>query len=298
MTYPTWPHLENLDRILMFEPFYLSRPFVLTEKIHGFNARFGRAADGTPWIGTRNLVVAEGSAVDTADGQQGFAAFARQHLDRVPLGVTVFGEWAGKGIQKGIDYGTPEFYAFGVMGAKGRLFPWRDVSVAASALRLRTVPVVADEDTWTLDALREMRVGQSLIAEQGREGIVLTPAFAPPDGFTIAKFKAPEFAERAHARREAPPPADLENVHAFVDDYVTDMRLQHVLDQVREAEATDDPLARAYTGHVMRAMYQDVIREAGPDYEALSDEDKKVLGRVMNRKTLLLLEDARIAVVA
>jgi len=40
-------------------------------------------------------------------------------------------------------------------------------------------------------------------------------------------------------------------------------------------------------------MYQDVVREAGQEYEDLADTDKKMLGKVLNTSTKRLLDAAR-----
>jgi hypothetical protein len=42
-------------------------------------------------------------------------------------------------------------------------------------------------------------------------------------------------------------------------------------------------------------MYNDVIREAGSEYEDLADSDKKMLGKVLNATSKKLLDAARLA---
>src|ERR1035437_915823 len=141
---PLWPHLENIDRIRVERPewFDPSATWVITEKIHGFNARFGVDLDGTPWVGTRNNVLFEGDATKwPREAQQGFVGYAADHVMELLVGMTLFGEWAGKGIQKGIDYGEKDFYAFGMMMFDALVY-W-DALVDECHIRgIKTVPII------------------------------------------------------------------------------------------------------------------------------------------------------------
>lgn len=306
--YPKWPHLENLDRVLRDIPDYLTREghtYAVTEKVHGFNARFGKADDGTPWVGSRNQTVAEGDpATWDRNGLQGFVGFAADHMSGVAPGETLFGEWAGKGIQKGIDYGERGFYLFGQSLAGGVSLNPSDLELEAAVHDLRAVPVVAVRQvagTLAVSHLDELRKSQSAISIHDREGIVISPWPPIIDQYghvVIAKYKAPSFEERAHARREQAAPLVLENVQAFVDEYVTATRLEHVLDQVFEAindpsSPGDDPRDVRHTGLVLKAMYEDIVREGRADFEALSETDQKAVGKYCARATKPLLDAAR-----
>lgn len=284
--HPTYPHLENLDRVLSV----LDAPELwITEKIHGFNARFGRDRKGNVWVGSRNRVVDHAT-----EPLQGFTAWALAHADEVEPGITLFGEWAGKGIQKGIDYGAPDFYLFAVM-LDGELEHPGSVEAWQWRIGCKRAPFVASGRAWTLEELDGFRKAPSTIApDHTREGIVLVPW---PTMFTygrpmIAKFKAPDFEERAHARREAPPPADLSTVQAFVEEYATDERLGHVIDQLRE-QGIEDPLDRVHTGALLRAYYADVVREGSDHFEALEPDAQKLVGKVLNGYVKALADDRR-----
>ena len=291
--HPKYPHLENLDRV----PYVLDATEVyITEKIHGFNARFGRTPDGNPWVGSRNNVVDPETTP-----LQGFTDWAMRRVLRLPPGTTVFGEWAGKGIQKGIDYGAPRFYLFAVLDQdRAPVDPERFVDWA-ELLDCTTVPLLYVGPPPPMTALDMLRKGQSLLAEQPREGIVIVPwpPVTDPWGHTvIAKFKHPDFEERAHARREAPAPPDLSTVTAFVEEYATDERLSHVLDQL--AEDGLDGLDRVNTGALLRAYYHDVIREGAADHEQLDADSQKLVGKVLNEhvKTLVAVRREKVLVTA
>ena len=309
-----WPHLENIDRIKAERPGWFDKQatWVVTEKIHGFNARFGIDLDGTPWCGTRNNVVFEGATNFPEDEpdwdrslQQGFIDYAAAHVGWLKDGETLFGEWAGKGVQKGIDYGEKDFYAFGLMDNAGNLAPWSELCDACEPAGIKRVPVVY----WgwglpSVEQLTEWRDETSRIATTQREGICLTQDPPVRDGwghYLIGKFKGAAFSENARVAKPLADLPDMTNLRNFVADYATEVRLQHVLGQVDEelrvqldnAEGRQDSLLVENTGTVLRAMYNDVVREAGAEYEALSDADKKMLGKVLSAATKVLLEDVR-----
>jgi hypothetical protein len=309
-----WPHLENIDRIKADRPewFDQSATWVITEKMHGFNARFGIDLDGTPWAGTRNQVVVEGPGDSFVPDwntslQQGFIGFAAAHVQWLKDGETLFGEWAGKGVQKGIDYGEKDFYAFGLICDEGHLVPWGELEDACRVANIKTVPVLYQGvGLPSVEQLTEWRDGTSKIATTQREGICLTQDPPAKDGwghYLIGKFKGAAFTEVSHAKREVSPDEapDMTAVLDFVAKYGTPERLQHVLGQVREVLAAvtpgtpspSDPLDTRATGDVLRTMYNDVVREAGTEYEALADTDKRMLGKVLNTATKVLLDDAR-----
>jgi hypothetical protein len=305
---PLWPHLENIERIqaereMWFDP---KAKWVITEKIHGFNARFGLDNDETPWVGTRNNVIFEGDPeLWPREAQQGFVGYAADHVSALAVGATLFGEWAGKGIQKGIDYGERNFYAFGLMLPSGTLVDHDALALACMILGVKMVPLLYwDKGLPPIETLNEWREGTSLIATTQREGICITQDPPAKDGwghYLIGKFKAAAFAENARVQKPLRELPDMTNLANFVNDYATPMRLQHVLDQVADGvdpETGDaiplDPLDVRLTGDVLRAMYNDVVREAGAEYEALSDEDKKMLGKVLSSATKKLLDAARL----
>lgn len=297
---PKFPHLENLHRA----PFVLNAPRVwITEKIDGFNARFGRKPDGTFWAGTRNQVLKDG------DDPQGFGSWVRTIEDSSIVhmifpGETFYGEWAGKGVQKRIDYGEPAFWLFAIRRADGDWATPEDVKRAAFDFGFKIAPSLYDGAPLPVEMLDEMRSAESVAAPGAiREGIVIWPYPMQYDEHghsLIAKFKSEAFAERA-SQKTPRVPVDLTNLTAFVADYVTEERLRHVLARVVEENDLrdiDDPLDAIYTGHVLRTMYEDVVREGRADFEALSEEDQRVVGRVVARATKPLLDAARVASIA
>jgi hypothetical protein len=295
-TQPKWPHLENIDK----QPSFLTDAewITVTEKIHGMNVRFGKTPDGTFWVGSRNNVVLEGKQV------QGFYEWAQTRVSDTPNGYTFFGEWAGKGIQKGINYGDKRFYLFGVSKYVEKSYgflDWHSIANWATLMACKSVPVLYDGPwpSMTIDksTLNDWRTGQSLTdAEEDREGICITTWPASTDKYgnpLIIKWKNAAFAEVASAR-EKRAPADLTNVQPFVDEYATVERLEHVLSHVGEDLDTKyNPLDRENTGAVLRAYYEDVMREGAEDFAKLSENDQRLVGKVLNKPVKVMLDDMR-----
>ena len=77
---------------------------------------------------------------------------------------------------------------------------------------------------------------------------------------------------------------------------MTAERLTHVLNQVAEMHALDglDPLDVRCTGDVLRAMYNDIVREGSTDFEELAEKDQKLVGRVCSLAAKVLLDAARL----
>lgn len=108
-----------------------------------------------------------------------------------------------------------------------------------------------------------------------REGVVLRPLHecAFNNGArVIAKHKRPEFSER----KTAVPVDDakralMESAQAIADEWVTEMRLSHVLDKL------GNPAEMSSTGRVIDAMIEDVTREAEGEI-ADTPEVRKAIG--------------------
>ena len=305
-----------MNRVLIECPDFLTRPdteYVVTEKVHGFNARFGRDEYGFYWVGSRNQIVAEGDPDTWSKTElQGFVGFAASQVRLLDEGITLFGEWAGKGVQKGIDYGERDFYLFGVMLGE-TLLPysavedWSDRLGINTAPRLRFTPAKAPTEAQLLT----LRDRPSSIAPTNGEGIVVYAYPVPLDTHghrLIMKVKAPAFEERTRFRDpdKGKPKELAAGVVAFAEEYCTAMRLEHVLQQVVEQESPSpwaggdgpiDPLDVVYTGQVMRLMVEDCIREGREDYDRLTEDEQKAVGRAINPLTKSHLTAARDAAI-
>lgn len=223
--------------------------------------------------------------------------------------VTIYGEACG-GSQQGmrLTYGDVlRFVAFDVRigaapppgvqrssadGARESAL-WLSVPDAAqvcAALGLEFVPYekvttdLADLDR-ARDAPSEVARRWGVSTDRPREGVVLRPPFEvrKNDGDrVIAKHKAASFSERATPQRVVDPTKllVLEQAEAIAQEWVTPMRLTHVLDKLERPR--DMSAARG----VIEAMIADVRREAEGEV-VWSREAQTAVGR---RTSTLLRE--------
>jgi len=135
----------------------------------------------------------------------------------------------------------------------------------------------------TIDALNAERGLPSVQAVKNgiekpmpREGIVIRPIIElrkNNDGRIIAKHKADQFSE-THTVREVSQEKMkiLEEARAIAEEWVTPMRLNHVLDKLPK------PLDISQTGLVVKAMIEDIEREASGEIVP-SQNAKKEIGK-------------------
>ena len=108
--------------------------------------------------------------------------------------------------------------------------------------------------------------------EHKREGVVLRPLIELKKNSgqrIISKHKHPEFRERKSVPKVVDPEQQeiLKKASAVADEWVTPMRLTHVLDKLQLPE-----LDMKHTPEVIKAMTEDVTREA----EGLIEDSKQV----------------------
>ncbi len=250
-------HIENLYRpeaqeILLFKECYA------LEKIHGTSAHIA-------WKNGKIRFFSGGVSYDSFaglfSGETIFSSF-------VLLGheaVTVYGEaYGGKCQGMSATYGRDlRFVAFDVKIGD----MWLSVPNAADVARKLGIEFVHYElistDLSSIDAQRDAPSVQAVrngIAEpRMREGVVLRTLveLTRSNGSRImAKHKRPEFSERKTIQYVDPAKrAIMENAEEIAAEWVTDMRLNHILDKLgNPSEFKDIP-------RVIDAMVEDVTRE-------------------------------------
>jgi hypothetical protein len=112
-----------------------------------------------------------------------------------------------------------------------------------------------------------------------REGVVLRPPFEVKlnsGSRVLAKHKRPEFTETRTKREVSPDKAVvLSKAEAIADEWVTPMRLQHVLHAMDEEYIKLD---LSSTGTLIDRMVEDVTREAGEEIKD-SREARRAIGQ-------------------
>jgi len=211
--------------------------------------------------------------------------------------VIVYGEaYGGKQQQMSQTYGTElRFVAFDVrIGAC-----WLDVPMAHEVVdNLGLEFVDYSLVPATLEALDAERDRPSTQAKRNgvdgdriREGIVIRPPFEVTlnNGLrVVAKHKRAEFAERGRPKVELDPAKRemLAAADAIAAEWVTPMRLEHVIDQLLSAR-DDKVLDVRDTGELIRLMISDVEREAAEEAlwsKAASRACGKATARLLKRR--------------
>lgn len=260
-------HIDNLYKnqtILMFRECYA------LEKIHGTSAHIA-------WKDGRVRFFSGGEKHDrfvllfTQDLPAMFAELG--HDD-----VVIYGEaYGGKQQGQRHRYGDAiRFVAFDVqIGGM-----WLEVPNAADVCSRMGIEFahyrLVSTDLASLDAERDAPSEQArrngVAGDQTREGVVLRPLMELTDkrgNRIIAKHKRPEFSETKTPREVDPEKAALLTLAASVaDEWVTPMRLDHVLDKLRVdgAEVGMDRMRE-----VIAAMQEDVTREGAGEVDPTRD---------------------------
>jgi hypothetical protein len=164
---------------------------------------------------------------------------------------------------------------------------WLDVPNAeqvATGLGLEFVPYAkVSTDLASLDAERdrdsEVAIRRGMGAGHKREGIVLRPLIEVTKNNgsrIIAKHKREEFSERSTPQKVVDPDklAVLTAASAIASEWVTEMRLTHVLDQFPDAGMEQMP-------DILRAMVADVEREATGEIIASKDARRAISSRTV-----------------
>ena len=142
----------------------LSRDIIVTEKLDGTNAQITITEDGGFFTGSRKRWIIPG------DDNFGFAAWAHANRDELmQLGPgTHFGEWWGRGIQRGYDLEKRRFSLFNTTR-------WGN---GAAPRCCHVVPVLYEGPYDNFDAAYTVELLR-------REGSVAAPGFMDPEGFVL-----------------------------------------------------------------------------------------------------------------
>lgn len=275
-------HIENLykdQRILAFRRCYA------LEKLHGTSARI-EWDKGLKFHSGGEPASRFASLFNTVDLTE---KFNTKFGDQVE--VIIYGEAYG-GSQQGMSatYGKQlKFAVFDVTVGGLWLAVPQAVEVALS-LGLEFVPY--EEIEATIEAINAERDRDSVQAVRNgveeprkREGVVLRPLFEVTlnnGNRLIVKHKRDEFAERASKADVDPAKLKvLEGAQAIADEWVTAMRLEHVINTVISARENKD-VAVEDTGTIVKVMIDDVLREAAGEVID-TPEVRKAVGKTASK---------------
>lgn len=306
-----YPHIENIDNI---PSIFDVSDILITEKVHGSAMRIG-IVDGRLRIGGRKLEF-QNIAPESKDGQ-GFVSWVidtglEKRMREAFTGhdVILYGEWHGSGtpskgwpqIQKGIRYLKGNDFRVFDIKLDGKYLPQDQVAGWASKVGLKTMPILykGKPDQKIFDSLIDTmsKVGEEngiVDAENTIEGIVIRPNEMQWDAKRVpimAKYKVGKWAERAslakHPNRTKPKEkVEIPGAKEFAEEFVTQTRLEHVLDQLKEANL---PIEMRSLGEVMKRMGQDIKREGAKTLDSAGIEWKDVSPHVTNFTKKMFLE--------
>lgn len=279
-------HINNLYKdqtVLAFRQVYAM------EKIHGTSASL-------TWLKDQIHLHSGGEKHDRFatlfDLPSLTAKFLEKFSNEPDLQVTIYGEAYG-GKQQGMSqtYGKDlKFVAFDVKVGD----QWLSVPKAAAfvgELGLEFVDFnIINATIDEIDAQRDLPSSQArrngIDEERIREGIVLRPPFECTlnnGNRVIAKHKRVEFSERGSPNLETLDPTRrviLEQAEAIAQEWVTPMRLEHVLDKIKATQNGKD-LEIWQIPMVTSRMFDDVFREAEGEAINITPAKKEITRRTV-----------------
>ena len=261
-------HIENLYRpkaqvILLFKEVYA------LEKIHGTSAHVSFEFITSGELGHWNIHLFSGeqqSVFEQLFNVPMLIEHAEKHFSKIHK-TTIYGEaYGGKCQGMRETYGQNlAFVAFDVkIGDFWLSVPDAEALVKAAGFQFVDY-VKVPTDLATLDAERDKPSVQAkrngITEDKPREGVVLRPLFefSMNDGSRIiVKHKGEAFKETKSPRPVVDPSKlqVLVEAQAIADEWVTPMRLEHVLQKI------EGELDMTKMGIILKAMVEDVTREA------------------------------------
>lgn len=218
----------------------------------------------------------------------------KEYADTGSLAVQVYGEFAGRGVQKDVDYGEKDFYVFDIR-VNGKFLPDNIVASAAVTVGLKMAPLLAygtfDEIRAlpiTFDSVVNLANSRAIPAHNGvepefknfmtlkdgegeniAEGFVMKPvipAFMPNGERVAIKCKTTKFSEKKNkqANRFNAPAELSENDKVKLDVFtcfLTENRVKNVLSKIDSTNLT----AKDF-GRVMGLTVQDALEEIERNY--------------------------------
>ena len=273
-------HIENLykptpQKLLAFRELYV------LEKIHGTSAHVGWNKEGQIrfFAGGCNDMVFRNIFGTELPHPDTLTQTINERLRNQE--VVIYGEAYGGKLQgmKNTYGDKTRFIAFDVsINDK-----WLAVHDAAQICERLGIPFVwytkCEAHIDVLTAFRNQPSQQAkrngILEDRKSEGIVIRPLFEVTlnnGERLIAKYKNDDFAERKTKQVDPQHMIFLEDANEVAEEWVTDMRLEHVLDKLGNPNGYED------IPRVIKAMIEDVMREGQGEFE-VTDATPKAIGK-------------------
>lgn len=268
-------HINNLykdTRVLMFKEVYAM------EKIHGTSAHIS-------WKENRIHLYSGGCKLSIFENMLDQDNLRKQFEEFGQDSVVIFGElYGGKMQGMAKTYGKEtKFIVFEVKVGD----TWLTVPTAEKiALKFGLEFVHYNRVPATIEALDKEREAYSVQAirngmgaDKQREGIVIRPLEEMVDyrgNRVITKYKNDDFRETATPRKVGDPAKRLAGIRV-AEEWVTDMRLRHIIDKIPEE------LDIKMTGKIINAMVEDITREGGEEV-SMTKETRAAISKATVKK--------------
>lgn len=276
-----------------------------TVKIHGTNAAFQIHKDGSIVCQSRERIITP------LQDNAGFARFIHdipvefwdQYKAVFPENwdvVTIFGEWAGPGIQKGVavgDLAHKTFFIFGAKSGEGEDTEWIDVrdwkgdadKHIHNIYEFPTFKLHIDFETpelminvmndLTLAVEKECPVGKAFGHSGIGEGVVwrcITPGWYSSRYWF--KVKGSEHSNSKVKKLASVDVAKMNSIKDFVSQVLDEERLEQGVTKLKENGVE---LSEKATGDYLRWIVGDIVKECQAEMEQFAITDKDV-GKLVN----------------
>lgn len=285
-----------LNDTLQFHPQYHTCKYVAQEKIHGanFQVLFTDIGDGAITIefGKRSGIIAHNESFynhhATVQRQEYVDLFENVCKFMRNLGakqIILYGEFAGPGVQSGVDYGDKKFVKFFDIVIDGKYETPKNFYLIMDDLDAidLTVPSVGIFDTLKTALDLEVEGVESIVfPKEGNvwEGVVIKPwdyiaenSHGEQVLFYIKK-KDPKFGDKQKKSKDkrADLPQELHDAQHAFSEYLTETRLQDVIS--KHGPITSDKQVGQYIKYMMEDAKTDYLKDYKKEFIELSDKYK------------------------
>lgn len=186
---------EEPQPIYRRESIFAGKEVVITEKLHGANARYVYK-DGRLWVGSKRQVKKEGDCIWWKAAKKNDLATKLAAAPNMVVYGEVFG--AVQNLRYGMGKGEVAFRAFDVFDLEaGKYLDYDDFVKFCDSLMIPTVPVLY-RGPWNEEKIEGLEDGRSTLADHYREGFVIRPTTEDYDdrfGRVILKKIGSEYRE-------------------------------------------------------------------------------------------------------
>lgn len=288
-----------------------------TIKLHGTNGGIGYALDSKElWVQTRReSITVENDNYNFANYIESNREFFLKTFDDIATKgraagidfetVMLYGEWVGKGIQKGVAISLLEksFFVFGIKLLNGESHEWMKLEDFIISSPEQSLYVITDYPTyevdidfsnpqqavdrmtaWVDEVEKECPVAKAFGLSGVGEGIVFTGHFK--DERYIFKVKGEKHSTVKTKVRIEIDPEKLKSINSFIDYAVTENRLEQGVTEVFGEGEMDIRQMGAF----LKWVANDVMAEESDMLVENSLEVKDVTKRISNKARTWFLE--------